>query len=183
MPDKLIASPDYAAWLSKVKSRIQSARISAERAVNCDLILPYWDIGRGIVEKQEELDWGESVIGRLSGDHRRAFPETKGFSPRNLRDMKRLFSAYANAAIWQQAVAELPAMELPASNRRQGVTKLKESEVIEKLRHLVAEVPWGHNLLILNKLSEPIERLYYLYTSVQCGWTRFVLLNKINKKR
>ena len=182
MSEKLTSSPDYAAWLGEVKSRIQSARTSAARSVNRDLILLYWDIGRGIVEKQEELGWGESVIERLSLDLRRAFPETKGFSPRNLRDMKRLFSAYANSAIWQQAVAELPAIGLPAPNRRQAVAKLKKSEVIEKLRQLVAEVPWGHNLLILNKLSAPKERLYYLYTTVQCGWTRAVLLNQIKAK-
>ena len=179
MPDKLIPSPDYAAWLGEVKSRIQSARISAAHSVNRDLILLYWDIGRGIVEKQEELGWGESVVEQLSGDLRRAFPETKGFSPRNLRNMKRLFSTYVNTAIWQQAVAKLPAMGLPAPNRQQAVAKLKETEITDKLRQLVAEVPWGHNLLILNKLSEPKERLYYLYTTVQCGWTRSVLLNQI----
>lgn len=172
-------SPDYTAWLGEVKSRIQSARTSAARSVNRDLILLYWDIGQGIVEKQEEWGWGESVIDRLSQDLRRAFPETKGFSSRNLRDMKRLFSAYANTAIWRQAVAKLPTIGLPASNRRQAVAKLKASEVIENLRQLVAEVPWGHNLLILNKLSEPTERLYYLYTTVQSGWTRSVLLNQI----
>ena len=159
MSEKLTSSPDYAAWLSEVKSRIQSARTSAARSVNRDLILLYWDIGRGIVEKQEKLGWGESVIERLSLDLRRAFPVTKGFSPRNLRDMKRLFSAYANSEIWQQAVAELPAIGLPAPNRRQAVAKLKKSEVIEKLRQLVAEVPWGHNLLILNKLYAPKKRI------------------------
>ena len=179
MPDKLILSPDYAAWLVEVKSRIQSARISAARSVNRDLILLYWDIGRGIVEKQEKLGWGESVIEQLSGDLRRAFPETKGFSSRNLRNMKRLFSTYANTTIWQQAVAKLPAMGLPAPNRQQAVAKLEETEITDKLRQLVVEVPWGHNLLILNKLSEPKERLYYLYTTAQCGWTRSVLLNQI----
>ena len=179
MPDKLIPSPDYATWLGELKSRIQSAHTSAARSVNRELILLYWDIGRGIVEKQEVLGWGESVIDRLSGDLRQAFPETKGFSPRNLRDMKRLFSAYSNARIWRQPVAELPVMEMPASNRRQVVAKLKESEVIEKLRQLIAEIPWGHNLLILNKLSEPNKRLYYIYTSFRCGWTRSVLLNQI----
>lgn len=56
---------------------------------------------------------------------------------------------------------------------------MREAEVIEKLRQLVAEVPWGHNLLILNKLSAPKERLYYLYSTVQFGWTRAVLLNQI----
>ena len=101
-------------------------------------------IGSGIVEKQEELGWGESAIEQLSRDLRRAFPETKGFSSRNLRNMKHLFSTYANTTIWQQAVAKLP-----------------ESAIVEKLRQLVAEVPWGHNLLILNKLSEPRERVIH----------------------
>ena len=131
------------------------------------------------MEKQEELGWGEAVIERLSGDLRRAFPETRGFSPRNLRDMKRLFNAYSNAEIWRQIVAEVPATETPALNWRQIVANLTEAEVVEKLQQLVAEIPWGHNLLILNKLSEPKERLYYLYTSAQCGWTRSVLLNQI----
>ena len=179
MPSKPTPSSDYTTWLGELKSRIQSARISAARSVNRELILLYWDIGRGIVEKQEELGWGESVIEQLSGDLRRAFPETKGFSSRNLRNMKHLFSTYANTAIWQQAVAKLPAMGLPAPNRQQAVAKLEESEVVEKLRQLVAEIPWGHNLLILNKLSDPKERLYYLYTTAQCGWTRSVLLNQI----
>ena len=151
MPDKLTPSSDYTTWLGEIKSRIQSARISAAHSVNRDLILLYGNIGRGIVEKQEELGWGESVVEQLSGDIRRAFPETKGFSPRNLRNMKRLFSTYAHTKIW-------PATGLLASNQQQAVAKLGESEVIEKLQQLVAVVPWGHNLLILNKLSEPEER-------------------------
>jgi len=59
---------DYAAFLTDHKARIQSARISAARAVNRDLILLYWDIGQAIVEKQQQLGWGESVIDRLSRD-------------------------------------------------------------------------------------------------------------------
>ena len=75
MSDKLTSSPDYAAWLGEIKSRIQSARTSASRSVNRELILLYWDIGRGIVEKQARLGWGESVIERLSRDLKQAFPE------------------------------------------------------------------------------------------------------------
>ena len=55
MHGKLIQSPDYSAWLVEVKLRIQSARTSAARSVNRELILLYCDIGRGIEVKQEEL--------------------------------------------------------------------------------------------------------------------------------
>lgn len=47
------------------------------------------------------------------------------------------------------------------------------------LRQLVAEIPWGHNLLILNKRSDAAGRLYYLGATVRFGWTRKVLLNQI----
>ena len=57
MKTKLPASREYVDFVTQLKTRIQSARISAARAVNRDLILLYWDIGRGIVEKQEELGW------------------------------------------------------------------------------------------------------------------------------
>jgi len=46
-------------------------------------------------------------------------------------------------------------------------------------RQLVAKIPWGHNLLILNKLTGPAARLYYLRATAQFGWTHSVLLNQI----
>ena len=84
MADTFVKSADYVAWLAEVKSRIQSARISAARAVNCDLILLYWDIGRGIVKKQKAHGWGQAVIDRLMRALSTAFPAMTGFSPRNL---------------------------------------------------------------------------------------------------
>jgi len=88
-----LTEPDYAAFLAELKGRIASARLSAARAVNRDLILLYWDIGRGIVEKQQILGSGESVIEKLATDLRVAFPAGTGFSPRNLRNMKQFFQA------------------------------------------------------------------------------------------
>jgi hypothetical protein len=102
-----LVTPDYRKFIEDLKARIFAARVSAARHVNRDLILLYWDIGRGIVEKQQLLGWGESVIDRISGDLRAAFPAATGFSPRNLRDMKRFYLAYTDEVIWRQPVAKL----------------------------------------------------------------------------
>ena len=59
------------------------------------------------MEKQQVLGWGESVIDRLSADLQDAFPRTTGFSPRNIRDVKRFYLAYSDESIWQQPVAKL----------------------------------------------------------------------------
>lgn len=207
----LLATPEYRRFIEDLKARVTSARISAARAVNRDGILLYRDIGRAIVEKQQVLGWGESVIDRVSSDLRAAFPAARGFSPRNLRDMKRFYLAYADEAIWRQAVATLlestkeaedsvwpqvvakltgqsagaiqqqSAAELGGAEKwRQPVAKIGPDENgIQFLRQLVAEIPWGQNLLILNKLATPAARLWYLQATARFGWTRNVLLNQI----
>lgn len=179
MPDSPIASSDYTDWLGEMKSRIQSARISAARAVNRQLILLYWDIGREIVQKQQEFGWGASVIDQLSHDLRTEFPHSKGFSSRNLRDMKRFFGSYTDAAIWRPLVAKLAQVGEPDAIWRQPVAKLRDSEMLLGFQNLVSGVPWGHNLLILNKLSDPSAQFYYLQATTQLGWSRSVLLNQI----
>jgi predicted nuclease of restriction endonuclease-like (RecB) superfamily len=180
----LAASREYRRLIEDLKARVLSARISAARAVNRELILLYWDIGHTIVEKQRVLGWGESVVDRVSADLQEAFPATTGFSPRNLRDMKRFYLAYADGTIWRQLVAKLAA-RAEAENgeiRRQAVAKLQKSDAGTLSGfppQLLAEIPWGHNLLILNKLTDPAARLYYLRATAQFGWSRNVLLNQI----
>ncbi len=172
---------EYRQFIVALKARVTAARLSAARAVNRDLILLYWDIGRAIVEKQRVLGWGEAVIDRVSADLQEAFPATTGFSPRNLRSMKQFYLVYSDPAIWLQAVARLDRGAKDAEFWRQPAAKLtlSEVEVVEFLQQLVAEIPWGHNLLILNKLTDPAARLYYLRATARFGWSRNVLLNQI----
>jgi DUF1016 N-terminal domain len=61
---------DYGNFLIEVKGRIQSARLQAGWVMNRELVMLYWDIGRGIVEKQQKARWGEAVVERLAADFR-----------------------------------------------------------------------------------------------------------------
>ncbi len=189
---KAILPADYADFLSGVKQRIRHARTTAVRAVNRELILLYWDLGRAIVEKQQTARWGDSVVERLSADLRAEFPDMRGFSGRSLRDMKRFYLAYRDEVIWQQAVAKLGGSDDLTINLRQptadldkgefwpqAVAKLEGGNVGHFLPQLVAEIPWGHHRLILSKLSDPAARLWYLRATAQFGWSRRVLLNQI----
>ena len=177
MSDKLIPSPDYAAWLVEVKSRIQSARISASRSVNRELILLYWDIGRGIVEKQEELGWGDAVVDQLAFDLREAFPHDRGFSKQNVWRMRQFYITYTSAEFLSQAVEK---SEGSVGNPIKKDSVFGASENLSQaVRELVAAVPWGHHANVLAKIENPAERLYYLRATAQFGWTRSVLLNQV----
>jgi predicted nuclease of restriction endonuclease-like (RecB) superfamily len=175
-----LAHPDYPAFLASLKARILHARTSAARMVNHELILLYWDIGHGIVEKQRTAGWGDSVIDQISRDLQEAFPGTSGLSPRNLRSIRQFYSAYSAPSIWLQPVAKLPGAKTLGEFWLQPAAKLESVGNPEQiLRQLVAEIPWGHHLLILNKLAAPAARLYYLRATAQLGWSRNVLLNQI----
>ena len=171
---------DYAHFIDDLKQRVAAARLSAARAVNRDLIALYWDIGKAILEKQQALGWGQAVVEQIARDLRASFPGTQGFSARNVWDMRRLYEAYAGTPFLRQLVAESPGMP-PRRAQRSAVAAGVEPG-LGLLRQLVAEVPWGHHLVVLGKVSEPAERIFYLKAVAAFGWSRNVLLNQIKAR-
>ncbi len=197
-----LSHPDYPAFLAALKERILHARTSAARAVNRDLILLYWDIGRGIVEKQQTAGWGDSVVERLAADLRAEFPDMRGFSADNLWRIRQFFAEYSGPEFLEQAVPELrggrhnspklsqvvrgPA-KVSGKFLEQAVPEMPRSTadaqtpefLAQAVRDLVVAVPWGHHIELLKKVKAPAARLYYLRATAQFGWSRNVLLNQI----
>lgn len=80
---------NYDTFLHDLKTRIRAARTRAALAANRELVVLYWQIGRDILERQGREGWGAKVIDRLATDLRAEFPDMKGFSPRNLKYMRK----------------------------------------------------------------------------------------------
>jgi predicted nuclease of restriction endonuclease-like (RecB) superfamily len=163
-------APDYTNFLTEVKGRIQTARLQASRAVNRELVMLYWDIGRGIVERQKRLGWGDAVVERFAADLRAEFPDMQGFSPANVWRMRQCFEAYSGPEFLAQAVRELGPVP---------VGMARDQFLAQAVRELVAAVPWGHHVFLLGKIKEPQGMFYYLRATAQFGWSRRVLLNQI----
>ncbi len=111
-----------------------------------ELVLLNLQIGRDILQRQQQQGWGAKVIERLSADLRSSFPEMKGFSPRNLKYMRAFAEAYLEESFVQQPVAQ---------------------------------IPWGHNVRLLDLVKEPTERLWYIQQTIQYGWSRNILVHQI----
>lgn len=97
----------YQSLFSDIKQKIQRSQIKAAVAVNSEMILLYWEIGKSIAEKQSLEGWSAGVIPLLSKDLQRDLPGTKGFSERNLGRMLAFFREYPEASILPQLVAKL----------------------------------------------------------------------------
>ena len=80
-----IDAHDYNGWLVTLKERIRVAQTRAIVAVNTELVMLYWYIGRDILDRQARQGWGAKVVDQLAADLRQEFPEMKGFSSRNLK--------------------------------------------------------------------------------------------------
>ena len=87
--------------LEDLKHKIHTAQIKAHLAVNREMLILYWQIGKTILDKQQQEGWGTKVTRRLSDDLRKAFPSMKGFSYTNLRYMQRFAEAYHDLLICQ----------------------------------------------------------------------------------
>ncbi|MDO8757346.1 MAG: PDDEXK nuclease domain-containing protein [Elusimicrobiota bacterium] len=99
---------DYAQLLDAVKARVRAARLRAAVAVNSELVMLYWHIGRDILQRQAAQGWGTKVIGRLSRDLMCEFPDMRGFAPRNLQFMRAFAHAYQEEPIVKQLVSQIP---------------------------------------------------------------------------
>jgi len=148
----------YGELLESLKERIRGAQVRARVAVNRELIQLYWDIGREVAVRQQQEGWGSAAIERLSRDLRGAFPDAQGFSPRNLWRMRALYLSYT-----REIAPHLPLPEVDG----------------EILPQAVAEIPWGHNIVLLEKLRSPLDRLWYARKTVEHGWSRSILLHQI----
>lgn len=149
-PVSLIPVPEgYADWLAELKSRIHTAQQRATLAVNRELVLLYWQIGRDILARQAEQGWGAKVIERLSHDLRATFPDMKGFSPRNLKYMRAFAEAWTDTEFVQEVLAQLP---------------------------------WYHQLALLDKLDSPENRRWYAAKAIEHNWSRNILVMQIESR-
>ena len=139
------AKPDaYAELLKELKGRIASARVKAALAVNAKLVTLYWHVGKGIIARQEQEGWGTKVLERLSRDLRKAFPDMKGLSARNLSAMRDFAREWPDESILPQLVARIP-----WGHNRTLLHKVKCKEQREWYILACIEHGWSRNVLEL----------------------------------
>jgi predicted nuclease of restriction endonuclease-like (RecB) superfamily len=161
----------YAKFLEDLKSRIRTAQIKAALSVNRELIQLYWSIGRDIVERQRAKSWGAAVIDRLAADIQREFPGLAGFSRGNIYRMRAFYLAYPQTPTNVAQAARQIEREIVSQSARQVDAGAPPEPIVS--------LPWFHNVVLLESLKDPTERLWYASQAVEHGWSRAVLVHWI----
>mgnify|MGYP002672071601 FL=1 len=101
-------SDNYLQFIEEIKNEIRRQRVSVVLNANSSMICLYWNIGKAILEKQENEGWGAKIIDRMAKDLKDAFPDMSGFSPRNIKYMRKFAECWPDFEIVQRVVAQLP---------------------------------------------------------------------------
>ena len=165
----------YAQWRKDIEHLIDTAKLHTALNVNVGTLTLYWNIGKSILQKQEQEGWGKQVIEQLSKDLISRYPDDRGYSVRNLRYMKRFASAYPDFPILQVPLAEL--RKLPIL---QATLAELENEGREFVQVPLAQISWYHHISLLPKVKDEAQRAYYITETAQNGWSRDVMLLQID---
>lgn len=134
----------YREWLTDVKERVHSAQQRATQAVNQELLGLYWRLGMDILERQDSEGWGAKVVDRLARDLKTAFSDVKGFSPRNLKYMRRFAEAWPSLAIVQLLLHKVPWFHLCTL-----LDKVKNPKERDWYVHAVIQNGWSRNVMVM----------------------------------
>lgn len=143
---------EYKEWIAALKLRIRQSQIKAAVKVNTELLHLYWELGKDIVEKQAESQWGSGFFNELSQDLKEAFPDMQGFSVTNLKYIKRFYLFYNESDTIRHQVGD----ELTIS---------------------IFLIPWRHQIEIFTKAKSVTEALFYVQKTIEQGWSRNMLTN------
>lgn len=132
----------YGEMLNNIKLLVANGRRQIMWTANVQMSMMYYQIGKDILQRQSAEGWGSKIVDRLSVDLKKAFPEMNGFSPRNLKYMRRFAEVWPDESIVQRSVAQLP---------------------------------WRHNICLMEKVKEPNRRLAYAMSAIEHGWSKTIL--------
>ena len=143
----------YIEVLNTLKQKIKIAQLKAGIAVNTEMILLYWEIGKTIIEKQKEKGWGAKIINNLSRDLSRNFPEIKGFSTRNLNYMRKFAELYPDHEFMHQVGAQIP-----WRHHILLMDKIKKEKERKWYIQKTIEHGWSRNILTMQIETDLYER-------------------------
>ena len=153
---------------------IEQSKLKAILSVNAELLALYWKIGNDILIKQKENGWGTKVIVQLSKDLSEQFPDDRGYSKRNLRNMKRFTSEYTALPIWQVPLAKLE--QLPIRKAALAGLPCDGNGVVQVF---LAQISWYHHMSLIAKVPTDAERAFYIMETATNGWSRDVMLSQV----
>ena len=151
-----------------LKTLILHARYVAARQANAEMLKLYFVIGAYVSEHSRKGKWGTGVIEAISEQLSRELPGLRGFSARNMRDMRRFCEEWTESAIWQPLAAKLESGKLE-------VLQPAADELGQFDLGAFLSIGFTHHMIIISKCKTAEERLFYIRRCAAGFWSKDAL--------
>lgn len=134
---------DFKDIIFDIKNQISNTQVEIFQNANKSLLKLYYNLGKIL---DENSTWGNKFIDEIAIELKVSFPNIKGFSVRNLKNMRKYY---------------------------------KECSANQFVQTASAQIPWSHNILILDKIKSDEQRIWYMSETLKNGWSYDVLVFQI----
>lgn len=134
---------DFKDIIFDIKNQISNTQVEIFQNANKSLLKLYYNLGKIL---DENSTWGNKFIYEIAVELKVSFPNIKGFSVRNLKNMRKYY---------------------------------KECSANQFVQTASAQIPWSHNILILDKIKNDEQRIWYMSETLKNGWSYDVLAYQI----
>ncbi len=158
--ETILTTKEYKSFITDIKSKISHTQIEIASKVNSALLVFYWELGEMIVFKQKETKWGSKFIEQMAKDLKKEFPTLKGFSRTNLFYIKKFYEFYS------------------IDEKKDKIVQLR----VGQIDSIIFQIPWRHNIEIMNKTKTIDEATYYIKETIVNNWSKDVLALNIKSQ-
>ena len=183
----------YTQLLQDLKFRISQSRYIAATLVNREQLMLYYYIGKSLNDKITQHNWGDKILSQIATDLKKQLPTLRGYSARNLKNMRQFYAAYEDNPIGQLLTAQLQRNDKQQDTIRQLPTvqllsthtadtwPSTTTQIDDSLLSNFFSVTFTHHLILLNKCKALEERMFYMQRAAEEYWSVSVLENHIQE--
>lgn len=179
LPNDLIAVPPAGDLTDRVVSILDQARANVVRAVNSNMVIAYWLIGREIVQAlqggEDRADYGSRLLSELAAKLKQRYG--RGFSVTNLRYFRLFYQAYASRSPQIHHEARDESADIDTASVLADISSALV--VVDQQRGFSSRLGWTH-YRTLCAVENRAERLFYEIESERCNWSQPVLERQIH---
>ena len=178
----------YSDLLGGIGELLEAARRASARTVNAFMTATYWEVGRRVVEFEQggekRAGYGEGLLERLAQDLSNRIG--RGFSRRNLQNMRQFYLAAPPDQIWQTVSGkstEPGIWQTPSANsseivahppRKKFQALSGKSSALPFTLPILARVfplPWSNYVLLISRARSPEAFSFYHTEALRGGWS------------
>lgn len=153
-----IPNTQYQAQFDEIRLIIDTRKKRAYKALNNEIILSNWEIGRYVSDKIKSAKWGSKVIDMLVVYLKEKTPGIKGYEKRSIERMVRFYNEYSSV----EFASAIPTQIKEQAIASDALTQFGDDAAV---LFLLVQVGWSAHLEIMSGCPSPEERIFYILLS------------------